>query len=313
MAITAQEKRWDVIIIGGGPAGLSAATVLARSRRQVLLFDEGFQRNLNSHGLHNFITRDGILPPELLRITREELTRYPVSIKKERITAAQKSNDGFAVISSKGRSYYARKLLLATGVTDDVPDIPGFKELWGKSVFHCPFCDGYECKDAEIGLYAQKHNGYGMAIALRHLSSKMTLFTDGSFYLKPAQRTQLLKRDITIVTKRLSHLIHDRDKLLAVALKNGQEIGCDAVFTNHGFRVNNDLLLQLGCNTAKKGAALTNRRQQTNIDGVYVAGDASYDMHFVVVAAAEGVKAAVAIHNALLEDGNKEAMKVRDA
>lgn len=301
--------RWDVVIVGGGPAGLSAATVLARSRRKVIVVDEGQQRNLKSHGLHNLITRDGILPPELLRLAREELNQHPVPIECERVVSVQKDEHGFALKSKGGIIYLAKKVLLATGVTDHIPEIPGFRELWGQAVFHCPFCDGYECTDTRVGLYARRHSGYGMAIALRHLSRYVTLFTDGAFYLKPAQRKHLAEKDIQVVTRKVDRLVYENNKLLAVALRTGAEIPCDAIFTHHGFSVNNDLLIELGCNCSKKGAAVTNRKQQTNIPGVYVAGDASYDMHFVVVAAAEGVKAAVAIHNDLLQEENKEALE----
>jgi thioredoxin reductase len=305
-------KVWDVIIVGAGPAGSSAAMLLARSRRSVLIIDEGHQRNLRSHGLHNFITRDGILPPDFLNLAYEELGKYPVSFLKDRVADVSGSNSSFTVVSQKNKTYICRKLLLATGVTDNVPDVHGMKELWGKAVFHCPFCDGFECKESHIGLYAQKHNGYGMAIALRHLSKKVTLFTDGGFYLKPAQRQQLATRGIDMVTKRLSRLLYTGNRLEGVELLNGVTIPCDYIFTNHGFQVNRTLLDQLGCNCTKKGAAITNRHQQTNIPGVYVAGDASIDMHFVIVASAEGVKAGVSIHNDLLAEDNREAMEVKD-
>jgi thioredoxin reductase len=221
-------------------------------------------------------------------------------------------SEGFKITDDRQKEYYCKKLLLATGVGDNIPEIEGMKELWGCAVFHCPFCDGYECKERHIGLYASKHNGYGMALALRNLSKKVTLFTDGAFYLKSPQRLQLQKRNIDIISRRISHLNHRHSKLISVALTNGEEIACDFIFTHHGFRVNRTFLDQLGCKCTNKGAAITNRHQQTNVKGVYVAGDASIDMHFVIVASAEGVKAAVAIHNDLLQEENKEAMKIKD-
>ena len=277
------------------------------------MIDAGNQRNLKSHGLHNFITRDGILPPDFLSLAYEQLNNYMISFHKGTVTTVEKEEAiGFRVVDDQGKVYYCKKLLLATGVKDNIPDVPGMKELWGCAVFHCPFCDGYECKESHIGLYAHKHNGYGMALALRSLSKKVTLFTDGAFYLKSPQRAQLRNRNVEVVTRRLSHLNHSEGKLHSVVLVNGEEIRCDYIFTHHGLQVKRQLLDQIGCNCTAKGAAITNRRQQTNVKGVYVAGDASIDMHFVVVAASEGVKAAVAIHNDLLQEDNQEAMKVKD-
>lgn len=307
-----KEKFWDVIVIGGGPAGLSAAMVLSRSRRTVLILDEARQRNLRSHGLHNFLTRDGILPPDFLALAHEELSSYPISYVRSRAIKAVKDYNRFIISDDSGKEHAAKKILLATGVTDNIPSIPGMEELWGSAVFHCPFCDGFECKESHVGLYSHKHNGFGMAIALSHLSKKVSLFTDGAFYLKPAQKEQLSKKGIDVFTRKISRLIHENGTLRGVELTDGREVPCSSMFTNHGFRVNRSLLDQLGCRSTKKGAAVTNRHQQTNVPGVYVAGDASIDMHFVIVASAEGVKAAVAIHNNLLHEENQEAMKVKD-
>ena len=299
------QKIWDIIVVGGGPAGLSAATVLARSRRSVLIIDEGKQRNLRSHGLHNYLTRDGILPPDFLELAAAELNNYPIAIHKEKVVLATKEEDGFR-LGTEVDQYRCRRLLIATGVTDHVPDIPGMRELWGNSVFHCPFCDGYECKDTIVGLYARKYNGYGMALALRHLTEKVILFTDGAYYLKLSQRRELERRGVDVITKKIQRLQHDGKKLFSVELDGGITIPCNSLFTHHGFSVNNDLLLQLGCKCSGKGPAVTNRKQQTSVEGVYAAGDASFDMHFVIVAAAEGVKAGVAIHNDLLKEDQNQ-------
>jgi len=311
--MNSSEQLWDVIVIGGGPAGLSAAMVLVRSRRSVLLIDEGRQRNLRSHGLHNFITRDGILPPDFLHLAHQDIKQYPVTYRQGRITAinASKKGIGFVLQEDDGSQFHCKRILLATGVTDNIPDIPGMETLWGRSVFHCPFCDGYECREKKVGLFAEKHNGYGMALALRHLSEDVTLFTHGSHYLKPSQKTHLAKRNIRVFTKRITKLESSDERLQAVLLADGSSVPCDFLFTHHGLKVNNELTRQLGCRCTSKGAAVTNRHQETNVPGVYVAGDASIDMHFVVVAAAEGVKAAVAIHNDLLQMENKEALEER--
>lgn len=300
-----EHKIWDVIVVGGGPAGCSAAIVLARSKRTVVVIDEGKQRNIKSHGMHNYLTRDDVLPHEYLSIAHTELDKYGVTLVKARAVKARKLQDkGFEIIDSDNNCYLCRRILLATGVTDFVPDIPGMMELWGSSVFHCPFCDGWECRDKTIAIYSHKINGYGMAFALQQLSSNIILFTDGAKYLRSRQRGHLESCKIRVVGEPIERLIYEDEQITHVALKSGEQVACDALFVNHGHAVNADLLTQLGCNCTKKGAALTNRHQQTNVQGVYVAGDASFDMHFVVVAAAEGVKAAVAIHNDLLKTDN---------
>lgn len=297
-----KQKIWDVIIIGGGPAGSSAAITLARCKRRVLVIDEGKYRNIHSQGMHNFITRDDIVPADFHKHARQELDKYGVTFKKARAVSARAVKDkGFEIIDSKKDVYLCRRLLLATGVTDNIPDIPGFRQLWGRAVFHCPFCDGWECCERTVGIYAHKLNGYGMSLALKQLTGKVILFTDGARYLKPIQKLNLDARKITVIAKKLRQLIYSDHKLTHVELQTGELVPCDAMFVNNGHRVNSELLEQLNCNCTTKGAAITNRQQQTSIPGVYVAGDASFDMHMVVVAAAEGVKAAVAIHNDLIK------------
>src|SRR4051812_4607360 len=149
----------DCIIIGGGPAGLNAAVVLGRCRRKVLLFDTEQYRNRFSHGMHNYLTRDDILPSEFIRICQEELEKYSVQKLTSRIVSAIRNAEGlFRVRDDKGSFYIAKKLLVATGLSDNVPNIPGFNEMYGRSVFHCPYCDGWEVRDKRVGVYARDKN-----------------------------------------------------------------------------------------------------------------------------------------------------------
>lgn len=300
--MSTMQQEWDVIIVGAGPAGSAAAIVLARMRRSVLMLDSGHPRNRLSRGIHNYLSRDGILPADFLRLAHAELEQYKVAhIATRAIQAAHHRPGFFTVTDEQGRVHRGKKLLLATGVTDNIPDIPGMQELWGNGVYHCPFCDGFELCDQTIGLYARRYNGFGMAMSLRHLSKKVILFTDGSGNLKKTQTTLLLSQGIQVVTARIEALHSEHDQLTCVVLRNGTKIPCDAVFTHHGHTVNNTLLLQLGARCTLKGAAITNRRQQCSIAGLYAAGDAAIDMHMVTVATAEGTKAAVAIHDDLMQ------------
>lgn len=292
---------WDVIIVGGGPAGCNAAMVLARVKRSVLIIDEGKQRNLKSKGMHNYLTRDGVLPADYLDIAHKELANYNIDLVKGRAEKVTRLADrGFSIDVGK-KKYICRRILLATGVTDIIPDVPGMQELWGCCVYHCPYCDGWECKDEVVGLYAGKTNGYGMAVALNHLAKELVLFTDGKRYLTAKQKAHLVALNVKVITDKVSRLVSEDQKLVCIQLVNGHEIACQSIFVNSGHKVNSGLLEQLNCKRTKLGAAITNRHQETDVKGVYVAGDASYDMHFVIVAAAEGAKAAVAIHTDLLK------------
>jgi thioredoxin reductase len=299
------EPIWDVIIVGAGPAGCNAALVLARVRRKVLIIDNSKPRNARSQGMHNFLTRDGILPTEFLKLVHAEMDHYNIRhICGEAVSAKRLEQRGFKIEDSNGDTHVCRRLLMATGVTDEIPDIPGMAELWGHGVYHCPFCDGFELCDKNIGLYSKRYNGFGMSLALRELSAGIILFTDGRGYLTARQHEQLAARGIRVCRTQLKSLNCSEDKLTCVELVTGETVPCDAVFVNHGHRTNNALLTQLGARVTSKGAAVTNRKQACSIPGLYVAGDAAIDMHFVVVAAAEGAKAAVAIHDDLLHIDN---------
>lgn len=295
------EKIWDVIIVGGGPAGSAAAMVLARMRRRVLILDDGQPRNKQSHGMHNYLSRDGALPADFLKLAHMELVMYSVAHVRVRATKAVKLDENlFELTDALHKTYRSKRLLIATGVTDNIPDVPGMKELWGKGVYHCPYCDGFELCNKKIGLYAQNFCGFGMALSLQHLSREIILFTDGAGYLKRAQVAELEKRGIKVISKRLKALSCDKDRLTCVTMQDDSSEPCDAVFVHHGHKVNNDLMIQLGARMSRRGAVITNRKQECSIPGLYIAGDAAIDLHFVAVAAAEGTKAAVAIHDSLM-------------
>ena len=293
----------DCIIIGGGPAGLNAAIVLGRCRRKVLLFDIGEYRNKSSHGMHNYLTRDDILPTDFIKICHQELEKYSVQLLRKKIVKAEKNDEGlFVAKDEEGRTYTSRKLLVATGLTDNVPDIPGFKELYGKSVFHCPYCDGWEIRDKKLGVYARNKDGAELALTLKGWSDFVVLFTDGKNKIKPSEKEQLQLYDIPVVHLTIDRLEAKEGKLQKVIFSNGEEMECDALFFVNGYKQQCNLAETFGCEMSKKGVVVTNRFQQTNIEGLYVAGDAAKDMHFVVVAAAEGAKAGVIINKELQKE-----------
>jgi thioredoxin reductase len=294
---------YDCIIIGGGPAGLNAAVVLGRCRRKVLVFDTEKYRNRHSHGMHNYLTRDDILPTEFVRLCRQELEKYSVQLLNKKIVNARRNEAGvFIVKDEQSQPYFAKKLLVATGLTDNLPPIPGFSEFYGSSVFHCPYCDGWEVRDQKLGVYARNKEGWELALALKCWSKDVSLYTDGRNKVKPGQRAYLEANDIPVIPDAIERLEGSEGKMSHIIFKNGKEAACDALFFVNGFSQQCNLAEAFGCSMNSKGVVLTNRFQQTNIEGLYVAGDASKDMHFVVVAAAEGAKAGVTINKELQKE-----------
>jgi thioredoxin reductase len=301
-------KVHDVIIVGGGPAGLNAAVVLGRCRRTVLLFDTGKQRNRFSNGMRNYLTRDNILPLDFLKFAHAELRKYGVSASHSEIIHAEKLQTGiFQVKDKKELSYYSKKLLIATGLQDNIPSIKGIESFYGKSVFHCPYCDAWEVRDKNIGIYAKNKNGFELAISLKTWTKQVTLFTNGRNYLKPMEKEVLQKKKIEVFTQKIARLEGKNGQLTDIVFENNNKHSCDALFFVNGFKQQCDIAKELGCNMNKKGIVITNRLQQANIPGLYVAGDVSKDMHFVVVAAAEGAKAGVSINKEL----QREEFKAR--
>jgi thioredoxin reductase len=295
-------KNWDVIIVGGGPAGLNAAVVLGRCRRKVLVIDAGRQRNRSSHGMHNFLTRDDILPARFLALAQKELKKYEVEFLNAEISSAKKQKKTFILHDQKGKTYYTKKLLIATGLQDKVPPIRNIERFYGHSVFHCPYCDGWEMKDRKLAVYAKNKNGFELALALKTWSRNISFFTDGKNYLSKEEKDVLQKHDIPVITKKISCLEGKNKQLGTIVLADDQRIQCDALFFVNGYTQQCDIAQALGCRMSSKGVVLMNRYQQTNVPGLYVAGDVAKDMHFVVVAAAEGAKAGVIINKELQKE-----------
>lgn len=292
--------QYDAIIVGGGPAGLSAALVLGRCRRRVLVCDAGHPRNHASGGVHGYFTRDCIDPSELLRIGREQLKPYGVEFRHAVVKQIQCASVGFKVCLESGAEMHCRKVLLATGVRDRLPEIDGLKEMFGKSVHHCPYCDGWEWRDQPVAVYARRNTGFGMALALRTTwSDDVALLTDGPSRLKPHQRAELQRFNIALREQRVRRLDGKDGMLDRVVFAKGEPLPRRALFLNTGFEQQCDISKDLGCLFTPKGVLRADKHEQTNIPGVYVAGDASRDVQMVIVAAAEGVKAAKAINEDL--------------
>jgi thioredoxin reductase len=295
---------YDVIVVGAGPAGLSAALMLGRCRRSVLVFDNGQPRNHASRALHGYLTRDGTSPAEFRRLARAELAAYgTVSIRDAEVSVADCRPDGrFVVELTTGEQFAARKLLLATGVVDNLPDIPGFRELYGRSVFHCPYCDGWEVRDTPLAVYGRGDRGAGLSLELTAWSRDLVLCTDGPSEIEPDTLHRLERNGIAVREDRIAALEGDDGVLAHVRFHDGPPLARRALFFTTGQYQRSDLLTRLGCEFNEKGTVRTGKYETTHLPGLFVCGDASRAVQWVVVAASEGAEAAFAINSDLVRE-----------
>jgi thioredoxin reductase len=289
---------FDVAVVGGGPAGLSAALMLGRCRRRVLVLDLGQPRNRRSHALHGYLSRDGIAPAEFVELGRAELGTYGVHVRAIGATAATLDGDHYRIALSDGGETRARYLLLATGVIDDLPAITGFDECYGRSIFHCPYCDGWERRDRPLAAFGRGTEATGLALGLKTWSADVVVCTHGSGIAR-SLRERLERNGIRIFTEPIARVEHTEGALSQLVFVSGEALPREALFFATGQHPQSSLAISLGCALTKGGTVKTGVLCDTNVTRVFVAGDASHDAQFVVVAAAEGVKAAVAINKAL--------------
>jgi thioredoxin reductase len=296
---------YDVIVVGGGPAGLSAALVLGRSCRSVLVCDTGRPRNRVSQGIHAYLGHDGIRPGSLRSIARREVRRYGVRLRQAEVVAVRRLAGGFDVRARDGMRWRGRKILIATGVTDRLPSIGAIDRFYGRGVHHCPYCDGWELRRKPLAVYGRGQAGLDLSILLRTWSDDVVLCTDGPHGLSASGRRRLAAWGVELITRRVTRLEGERGRLARVVFADRSRLAREGLFFTIGQQRNCDLALTLGCDVTGKGAVRTDRRQRTTAPGVYVAGDASIDVQFVSVGVAEGAKAGVAIDKELREDDER--------
>jgi len=296
-------SQYDVAIIGGGAAGLSAALVLSRARRRILVLDAGAPRNAPATHMHGYLSRDGLPPSELLMVGRKEVQHYSGEILDgtvETLIADNRTN--FQVLLADGERISARRLLVTTGLRDELPDIPGLRERWARDVLHCPYCHGYEVRDRQLGVLGGTPGGVRYAQIVRQWTHDLVYFTPPDI-LTADERAQLTARAIGIVEGAVEQLVIDDDQLRGVRLDDGRLVPRDALFVPPTFVPNSSLLAGLGCEMNEDGWVTTDPTGRTSVPGVWAAGNVVDPRAQVITAAGAGSAAAIAL-NADLVDGD---------
>ena len=297
---------YDCIVIGAGPAGLSASLFLARYLRRTLTFHHNSPRNEYAHGIHGFLGHHGIPPAELLARGRDEVTKHGGLIIEACVNKVEQvSPERFRVFTGpESQTFEARRLLLATGLRDLTPDCPGFREFYGSSVFHCPDCDGYEVKDKRVAVLVRDNNAVAFTRNLRTWTRHLTLLTDQG-ETSNDDRASLATLDVAIRTERVVALEGDESnrQLQRVLFSEGEPLECDALFFNLGTKLATNFHETLGCRLDPEcDLVWVDQTRQTSVEGVYAAGDITPNSQLAVVAAAEGAMAAIHIHRSLISE-----------
>ncbi|MBV9957165.1 MAG: NAD(P)/FAD-dependent oxidoreductase [Acidobacteria bacterium] len=308
------EQIFDCIVIGAGPAGLSASLFLARYRRRVLTFHHNSPRNLYSHGVHGFLGHHGIMPAELLARGRDEVTQHGGLIMEGCVTRVERVGDElFRVTAGEegaaAHAFEARRLILATGLRDLTPDCPGFRDFYGASVFHCPDCDGFEVTGKRVVVLGRGRETVGFTLGLLTWTDQLTLVTNGDAGdMTEDDRAQLARFKIAVTEQSIASLEGEKEtcSLRRICFEDGEALECDALFFNLGVEPASELHSMLGCKLDEEcGLVRVDEEQQTSVRGVYAAGDLTPRSQLAVVAAAEGAMAAIHLHKSLIPDERK--------
>lgn len=295
----------DVVIVGGGPAGLSAATWVARYRRSVLVLDSGEQRNRWAKVSHGYLGSDSVDPAEMLERARDDLAKYDeVEIRSGRAVSARRDADRFEIGLGDGSTIVCRRVILATGVVDAFPDIPRFFDFYGRSIFHCPSCDGYEARGLPVVTIGWSENVAGFSLGLLDWASDVTVVTDGRrFEGDTEHREALADKGVSVVEDEVVELCGPDGELESIRLRDGGVIPCGMAFFSIEHRPRSDLARQLDSEVTGAGCISVDHEGRTNVPGVYAAGDVTPGMQYVATAVAEGAKAGTACALSLRDEG----------
>ncbi|WP_116125655.1 NAD(P)/FAD-dependent oxidoreductase [Lewinella sp. IMCC34183] len=289
---------YEVIIIGGSYAGLSAGMTLGRALRRTLIIDGGEPCNRYAPASHNFITHDGEAPGTIADAARRQVLAYAtVALVRDRAVELSGEDGKFSVTTTAGERYGAKKLLFATGLHDGLPDIPGMQECWGKSVVHCPYCHGYEIREQPTGILMNGEHTVNMVQLIRNWTSDLTLFTNGPAAFDPAD---LEACEVRIVQEPVRELLHEGGQLTGVALASGTQEAITALYLHPELRQKCPLPEEAGCELTEHGMLHVDEFDMTSVTGIYAAGDCTTRMRTVSFATGAGTRAGAMINHALV-------------
>ncbi|MFB6454975.1 NAD(P)/FAD-dependent oxidoreductase [Chitinophaga sp. Hz27] len=293
---------YDVIIIGGSYAGLSAGMSLGRSLRKVMIIDAGEPCNRQTPHSHNFITHDGDKPAAIAAAAREQVLKYPtVNYLQGLVTAVQQQADGFGVSTAAGESYLASKIVFATGLKDHMPAIPGFAECWGISIIHCPFCHGYEVSHQRTGIMANGNMGYEFVKLIFNWTKDLTIFTNGTPDFTEQQLAKFHHHKINIVDKPIAAFNHGNGYINTIGFNDSSEYAVTAIYARPAFTQGSKLISELGCELTESGLVKTDVFQRTTVPGIYACGDNITMGRSVAQAVASGTQTGAFVNKDLID------------
>jgi thioredoxin reductase len=297
------KNEFEVLIIGGSYAGLSAAMALGRSLRKVLVIDSGLPCNRFTPHSHNFITHDGEVPAEIARLARQQVEQYEtVHLHQGLAVEGRKTETGFEVKTQAGEVFFGKKLVFATGIRDLLPDIPGLAECWGKTVIHCPYCHGYEFRQQKTGIMANGQRAFHLASMVNNLTGDLTILTNGKADFETTQLEKLSSHRIEVIETAISKIEQKDGQIKAVVFKDGNRVSFEAAYAAVPFAQHSEIPASLGCELTEHGYLKVNPFQQTTVEGVFACGDNSNMMRSVANAVATGNMTGAVVNGRLVEE-----------
>lgn len=296
-------KKFDVIIVGGSYAGLSSAMALGRALRNVLIIDSGLPCNRQTPHSHNFITQDGAKPSEIAEKAKTQVLKYDtVKFLNDLAVSGNKTENGFTITTKTGGTFETKKLVFATGVKDIMPDVKGFSECWGITVIHCPYCHGYEVKHEKTGILANGNFALHYAQLIRNWTKELTIFTNGKSTLTQEQTDKISKHNIPIIEKEIAEIKHENGNLRQIVFKDNSTFDLKAIYSRPNFEQHCKIPEMLGCELTEEGLLKVDMFQKATVANIFACGDSSSPMRSVSNAVSTGNIAGAVLNNGMTEE-----------